>query len=44
MDLSDSIMVLFNGQLLADESPKEIVKNETVQSAYLGGLYNEHTA
>ncbi|WP_433748773.1 ABC transporter ATP-binding protein [Falsibacillus pallidus] len=44
MELSDSIMVLFNGQLLADGPPDEIVKNETVQSAYLGGLYNEFTA
>ncbi|RLQ97257.1 ABC transporter ATP-binding protein [Falsibacillus albus] len=44
MELSDSIMVLFNGQLLADGAPKEIVKNETVQSAYLGGLYDEFTA
>ncbi|MFI8686670.1 ABC transporter ATP-binding protein [Rossellomorea sp. NPDC077527] len=44
MDLSDSIMVLFNGRLLADGHPKEIMKNEQVQSAYLGGLYDEHTA
>jgi branched-chain amino acid transport system ATP-binding protein len=41
LDLSDSIMVLFNGKLLADGTPGEIMKNETVQSAYLGGLYNE---
>ncbi len=41
LDLSDSIMVLFNGRLLADGTPEEIMKNETVQSAYLGGLYNE---
>lgn len=39
MDLSDSIMVLFNGRLLADGSPEDIMKNETVQTAYLGGLY-----
>ncbi|SEM21988.1 amino acid/amide ABC transporter ATP-binding protein 1, HAAT family [Mesobacillus persicus] len=38
MDLSDSIMVLFNGSLLADGTPEEIMKNETVQSAYLGGV------
>ncbi|WP_412103410.1 ABC transporter ATP-binding protein [Rossellomorea aquimaris] len=44
MDLSDSIMVLFNGRLLADDHPSEIMKNEQVQSAYLGGLYDEHTA
>lgn len=42
MDLSDSIMVLFNGRLLADGTPTEIMNNETVQQAYLGGLYDEH--
>lgn len=42
LDLSDSIMVLFNGKLLADGSPKEIMDNETVQNAYLGGLYDEN--
>ena len=41
MELSDSIMVLFNGRLLADGTPKDIMANETVQSAYLGGLYDE---
>jgi branched-chain amino acid transport system ATP-binding protein len=41
LDLSDSVMVLFNGRLLADGTPKEIMQNETVQSAYLGGLYDE---
>ncbi|WP_298473165.1 ABC transporter ATP-binding protein [Psychrobacillus sp. FSL W7-1457] len=44
LDLSDSIMVLFNGRLLADGSPDEIMNNETVQNAYLGGLYDEHLA
>ncbi|WP_075617865.1 ABC transporter ATP-binding protein [Paenisporosarcina indica] len=44
LDLSDSIMVLFNGQLLADGTPGEIMENETVQNAYLGGLYDEHIA
>lgn len=44
MDLSDSIMVLFNGRLLADGTPEEIMKNETVQSAYLGGVFDERTA
>ncbi|MFJ8064545.1 ABC transporter ATP-binding protein [Psychrobacillus sp. NPDC096426] len=44
MDLSDSIMVLFNGRLLADGTPTEIMENETVQNAYLGGLYDEHLA
>lgn len=41
LDLSDSVMVLFNGRLLADGTPEDIMKNETVQSAYLGGLYHE---
>ncbi len=41
LDLSDSIMVLFNGQLLADGTPEEIMKNEQVENAYLGGLYND---
>ncbi|MFC7685081.1 ABC transporter ATP-binding protein [Ureibacillus sp. GCM10028918] len=41
LDLSDSIMVLFNGKLLADGTPAEIMNNETVQNAYLGGLYDE---
>ena len=42
MDLSDTVMVLFNGRLLADGTPKEIMNNETVQTAYLGGLYDEY--
>ncbi len=41
IDLSDSIMVLFNGSLLADGTPEEIMENETVQKAYLGGLAYE---
>src|SRR5690625_1379033 len=41
LDLSDSVMVLFNGQLLADGTPQEIMKNELVENAYLGGLYND---
>lgn len=44
MDLSDSIMVLFNGRLLANGTPEEIMKNEIVQSAYLGGVIDERTA
>lgn len=43
LDLSDSVMVLFNGRLLADGTPEEIMKNETVQSAYLGGLHDERS-
>ncbi|WP_017381441.1 ABC transporter ATP-binding protein [Paenisporosarcina sp. TG-14] len=44
LDLSDSIMVLFNGKVLADGTPIEIMQNEMVQNAYLGGLYDEHIA
>lgn len=40
LDLSDSVAVLFNGGLLADGTPKEIMENETVQKAYLGGLHD----
>jgi branched-chain amino acid transport system ATP-binding protein len=42
LDLSDSISVLFNGKLLADGPPNEIMNNEQVQTAYLGGLH-EHS-
>lgn len=41
LDLSDSIMVLFHGKLLADGEPEEIMKNEQVQKAYLGGLHDD---
>ena len=44
LDLSDSIMVLFNGQLLADGTPHEIMRNEMVENAYLGGLYSDDIA
>lgn len=37
MGLSDEVLVLFHGELIAKGSPHEIVENETVQSAYLGG-------
>jgi branched-chain amino acid transport system ATP-binding protein len=43
LDLSDSVMVLFNGSLLADGTPEEIMKNETVQTAYLGGNFDGRT-
>lgn len=39
LDLSDSVMVLYNGTLLADGTPEEIMQNETVQTAYLGGEF-----
>ena len=41
LDLSDTIAVLFNGRLLADDAPHHIMDNENVQQAYLGGLYND---
>lgn len=41
LELSDEIAVLFNGALLAQGNPKEILQNEKVQSAYLGGLYDD---
>lgn len=44
LSLSDEIAVLFNGKLLADGSPEEIMNNEQVQSAYLGGLHDEHAS
>ncbi|MBN3525461.1 ABC transporter ATP-binding protein [Paenibacillus apiarius] len=44
LDLSDSIAVLFNGKLLADGRPEVIMNNETVQAAYLGGLYDVASA
>lgn len=42
LDLSDTISVLFHGKLLADGHPNEIMNNEQVQTAYLGGLH-EHS-
>lgn len=36
MNVSDSVAVMHYGQLIADGTPEEIAKNETVQSAYLG--------
>ncbi|ARU62882.1 ABC transporter ATP-binding protein [Tumebacillus avium] len=41
LDLSDELAVLFNGKLLADGTPEEIMNNDLVQSAYLGGLYDD---
>ena len=34
--LADRIMVLAEGELLAEGTPAEIASNETVQAAYLG--------
>jgi branched-chain amino acid transport system ATP-binding protein len=41
MSVSDTITVMHLGEVLAEGSPAEIAANETVQSAYLGGLYGE---
>ena len=37
MNVSDSVAVMHYGELIADGTPEEIARNETVQSAYLGG-------
>jgi len=37
LSVSDEVMVLFSGGLLARGLPEEIVRNERVQEAYLGG-------
>ncbi|RLD03682.1 MAG: ABC transporter ATP-binding protein [Chloroflexi bacterium] len=39
MSVSDVITVMHQGQVLAEGTPAEIAANETVQTAYLGGLY-----
>ena len=41
MSLSDRISVMHQGRLLAEGTPTEISANETVQSAYLGTLYQD---
>ena len=38
LQLSDYLIVLFNGEFLAEGEPEEIMKNEQVQRAYLGGM------
>lgn len=38
LSLSDEIIVLFNGGLLEKGNPNDIMKNEQVQKAYLGGM------
>ncbi|WP_102029338.1 ABC transporter ATP-binding protein [Salirhabdus sp. Marseille-P4669] len=44
LGLSDEVLVLFNGELLAQGTPEEIMENKTVQSAYLGGMSNDSLA
>ncbi|KLU63174.1 lipopolysaccharide export system ATP-binding protein LptB [Peptococcaceae bacterium CEB3] len=37
LSLSDTLVVLVNGRLLATGEPRQIMENDTVQAAYLGG-------
>ena len=39
MSISDRITVMHQGQVLAEGTPAEIAANQTVQTAYFGGLY-----
>ena len=41
MSVSDTITVMHHGAVLAEGSPAEISANETVQTAYLGHLYED---
>ncbi len=41
MNISDRITVMHLGQVLAEGTPTEITRNETVQKAYLGELYGD---
>ena len=41
MSISDHVTVMHQGRVLAEGAPQEIAGNETVQSAYLGGLYGD---
>jgi len=41
LSFSERLLVLFNGKLLAEDTPENIMKSELVQSAYLGGLYDD---
>ena len=41
LHLSDHLIVLFHGELLAEGIPEEIMQDERVQTAYLGGLYRD---
>jgi branched-chain amino acid transport system ATP-binding protein len=37
LGISDRILVLDNGALIADGTPEEVMANERVREAYLGG-------
>ncbi len=41
MNISDRITVMHQGEVLAEGTPTEITRNETVQKAYLGELYGD---
>ena len=44
MSVSDTITVMHQGAVLAEGKPADIAANETVQNAYLGGLYELETS
>jgi len=37
MDVCDSVMVMHQGSIIADDTPEEITNNKLVQTVYLGG-------
>lgn len=39
LQTSESVSVLYNGRLLAEGSPKDIMSNEDVHQVYVGGTY-----
>lgn len=41
LHLSDHLIVLFNGKLLAEGAPEDIIQDKRVQAAYLGGTYSD---
>ncbi len=44
MSISQRITVMHQGQLLAEGTPQEIARDQSVQSAYLGALYGDFAA